>query len=81
MDNSTLKTSNKQLALVVKVGPAFSNDEIDRSHAALDQAGVPRDLKDHILPLNNRIAWLLGKMEAQRKYIALLEEVYVERSR
>lgn len=81
MENSTTNPSTKQLALIVKCGPAFSLDELERSHAALDTVDVPRILEGHVLSLDNRIHWLLGILSSERKYNAILQDVYVERSR
>ena len=64
MGNSIIE---KRLAMVARVGPAFSINDVAAAHAALDTAGVPRKKNETILTLTERIKYLHGQLISARK--------------
>ena len=64
MNNST---TDKQLAMIASVGPAFSINDMASAHAALDTAGVPRKKNETPLTLTERIKYLHGQLISARK--------------
>lgn len=52
--------SEKRIAMIGRIGPAFSLKEIERAHTELDRIGVPREFDGETLRLNERIAYLCG---------------------
>ena len=64
MNNSI---TNKQLAMIARVGPVFSINDVVSAHAALDTAGVPRKKDETLLTLTERIKYLHGQLISARK--------------
>jgi hypothetical protein len=73
MERSVIVNTNKQLALIVKCGPAFSGNEVDQAHAALDLAGIPTEHSGHRLTLTERISWMHGELNQARANITTIE--------
>ena len=69
MDNSI---TDKRLAMVARVGPAFSINDVASAHAALDTAGVPRKKDKIILTLTERIKYLHGQLISARKVKSII---------
>ena len=64
----------KQLAIVGRVGPAFSVNEVQASHRVLDEFKVPRMLDERPLTLQARICWLNGQLTAARMVAGMVEK-------
>jgi hypothetical protein len=69
MNNST---TDKQLAMIARVSPAFSINDMVSAHAALDTAGVPRKKDETLLTLTERIRYLHGQVVSARKVKSIL---------
>ena len=69
-------SNSKQLCFIGRIGPAFSPNEIQESHAILDRCGVPRRLKGAGLSLPERISFLNGMLVTARR-TAIHKQIFV----